>query len=483
MALITIDNFIGGSRRKTSNYIDGFDPSSGKVFLKIADSQREDAEMAIDVAQEAFKNWSATDVNQRSKLLLKVADIIESRLEDFAEAESQDQGKPVWLAKTVDIPRVIYNFRSFATAVLHRRDRSTFLDGQAALSFTSKEPVGVAVLISPWNLPLYLLSFKIAPAVICGNTVVCKPSEFTSLTASMLCDVLNEAGFPPGVVNMVFGTGPKVGGTLVSDPRVRLISFTGSTETAEKIRFAAAPYPKRLSLELGGKNAAIIFDDCDFEKCIQVTLRSSFINQGEVCLCTSRIFVQKGIYEIFLQRFVEETKKLNVGDPKDPNNFIGALVSKQHYEKVKSYIDLAKHEKLKILCGEEPLLLPTSHSQGYYLRPCVVTGANDESRLMQEEIFGPVVCVNSFEDEEEVIRRANNSSYGLCVTIWTENVNKIHRLAKQLQVGTVWANCWLVRDLHVPFGGVKNSGVGREGIVQSLNFYSESKTTCIQIAT
>ncbi|ESN96808.1 hypothetical protein HELRODRAFT_102275 [Helobdella robusta] len=476
-----IDNFVNGVRLKSDKYLDGFNPATGEVFLKIVDSGLSEAKEAINSAEKAFDSWSKTDINLRSKILLKIADLIEDRLDEFARAESLDQGKPAWLAKTLDIPRVIHNFRIFATAALHKRDRCHYMENQSAFSYTSKHPVGVALLISPWNLPLYLLTFKLAPALITGNTVVCKPSEFTSLTASMLCDVCNLAGLPPGVLNMVFGTGQKVGSHLVSDPRIKIVSFTGSTATAEKIRLASVTQNKKLSLELGGKNAAIVFEDCNLEKCLMTMLRSCFLNQGEICLCISRIFVQSGIYETFVKRFVEETKKIKVGDPNDDSNFMGALVSKEHYQKVTDYVQLARKEKISVLCGDEQLTLPGSHINGYFVRPHILTGMKDDSQLMQEEIFGPVVCVTSFDDELEVIKRANNSSYGLCATLWSENIHKVHRIARQLQVGTVWANCWMVRDLHVPFGGVKNSGVGKEGVVQSLNFFTETKTTCIQM--
>jgi acyl-CoA reductase-like NAD-dependent aldehyde dehydrogenase len=305
----------------------------------------------------------------------------------------------------------------------------------------------------------------------------------TSVTAWMLCRILTEAGLPDGVVNMVFGTGPKVGSILVSHPQTQLISFTGSTATAERIRLASAPYCKKLSLELGGKNAAVIFDDTDVDKCISTTIRSSFLNQGEICLCTSRLFVQRGIFDSFIDKFVQATRNIKVGDPTQNSSWMGALISKEHKEKVLSFIKLAQDEGLKICCGEsvDSLTLDAANQQGYFVQPTVIVNPTDSSRLMQEEIFGPVVCIVPFTTETEVLERVNNSKYGLCATVWTSDVGKAHRVARKLQVGTVWVNCWLVRDLHMPFGGVKSSGIGREGVADSVDFYTEVKTVCVQI--
>lgn len=476
----TINNYINGERITTPTYLDGFDPANDKVFLKIADSDVTQAAQAVSAAENAFVEWSRTDVNERCRLMQVLAGLLEDHMEEFARAESRDQGKPVWLARKVDIPRAVLNFRMYAGSMLYDSDKSTYQESMHTLNYTSKEPVGVALLISPWNLPLYLLTFKMAPALIAGNTIVCKPSEFTSLTASMLCDLCAQAGFPAGVVNIVFGTGSRAGSALVQDPRIRLISFTGSTPTAHKIRSLAAPFNKKLSLELGGKNAAVIFDDCDFDKCIQTTIRSSFMNQGEICLCTSLIFVQKGIYKRFVERFVQETKKLKVGDPKE-ENFMGPLNSSPHMKKVQGYIDLAKSSGLQILCGQEDLELKEELKDGYFVRPHVITGMSDDSPLMQEEIFGPVTCITPFETEAEVVTRVNKSQYGLSATVWSSNINTVHKVSRQLRVGTVWVNCWMIRDLRMPFGGFKDSGVGREGLVESLEFYTEARVVCVQM--
>jgi acyl-CoA reductase-like NAD-dependent aldehyde dehydrogenase len=424
--------------------------------------------------------WSKMSPKQRSHLLLKIADAIEERLEEFAEAESRDQGKPVWLAKKVDIPRAVHNFRFFGTAILHTLGTSTILSEVQATNYTCRSPVGVAGLISPWNLPIYLLSFKVAPALAAGCTVVCKPSEMTSWTAHLMAKVMKDIGLPPGVCNIVYGTGPRAGEAIVKHPSVPIISFTGSTAVGRRIQSVSAPFVKRLSLELGGKNAGIVFKDADLDKCVSTMIRSSFINQGEVCLTTSRIYVQEEIFQNFLDRFVRMTKEIKVGDPNDPDNMLGALVSKEHMAKVKGYIDLARSEGCRIVCGDEDLNLPQHNRNGYFLRPTVVCDVSDESRLMKEEVFGPVTCVVPFRTEEEAIRRANDVEYGLCACVWSENSGTTHRVAQAMEVGTVWVNCWLVRDLNVPFGGAKMSGVGREGLKDSLEFYTEVKTVCIK---
>ncbi|XP_061181461.1 2-aminomuconic semialdehyde dehydrogenase-like [Saccostrea echinata] len=481
MEKVIVQNFVNGKFVPTEKYIDSFDPSTGEVWAKIPDSGEKEINDAVTAAKAAFPKWSSTPVLDRSKLMLRIADLIEARQNEFAELESKDQGKPVWLAKTVDIPRLMHNFRSYATSVLHDVNRSTVMEPVGAINYTVREAVGVAGLISPWNLPLYLLSFKIAPAIACGNTVVAKPSEMTSVTAWKLCQIFEEAGVPPGVINIVFGVGPQAGEALVKHPDVPLISFTGGTVTAKKIREAAAPYCKKFSLELGGKNAAVIFDDADLEKCLSTSLRSSFANQGEICLCTSRIYVQKQLYPKFLEKFVTETKKIRVGDPRNEKTFMGALISKEHLTKVKGYVDLAEKEGATIACGKEDLNLEDGNKNGYFMRPTVITDVKDDSRLMKEEIFGPVTCIVPFDTEEEAIRRANDVEYGLSATVWTENASRLHRVSKSLQVGTVWANCWLVRDLNMPFGGVKNSGVGFEGNTDSLEFFTNEKTICVKL--
>ncbi|XP_062599269.1 2-aminomuconic semialdehyde dehydrogenase-like [Saccostrea cucullata] len=402
MEKVIVQNYVNGKFVQTEKYIDSFDPSTGEVWAKIPDSGETEVNDAVTAAKAAFPKWSSTPVLDRSKLMLRIADLIEARQNEFAELESRDQGKPVWLAKSVDIPRLMHNFRSYATSVIHDVNRSTVMEPVGAINYTVREAVGVAGLISPWNLPLYLLSFKIAPAIACGNTVVAKPSEMTSVTAWKLCQIFEEAGVPPGVINIVFGVGPRAGEALVKHPDVPLISFTGGTVTAKRIREAAAPYCKKFSLELGGKNAAVIFDDADLEKCLSTSIRSSFANQGEICLCTSRIYVQKQLYPKFLEKFVTETKKIRVGDPRNEKTFMGALISKEHLAKVKGYVDLAEKEGATIACGKEDLKLEESNKNGYFMRPTVITDVKDDSRLMKEEIFGPVTCIVPFDTEEEV---------------------------------------------------------------------------------
>lgn len=482
MKYLVLENYIGGKFVPCSKLMESFDPSTGEIYCKVPDSGPEEVDAAVSAAKEAFPDWSAKSPAERAKVLNKLADLIEARLEEFAQAESKDQGKTITFARNVDIPRSAYNFRFFASSVLHHTNDCSQMDHMGCLNYTVRCPVGVAGLISPWNLPLYLLTWKIAPAVATGNTVVAKPSEMTSVTAWMMCQLLEEAGFPPGVVNIVFGTGPRAGDALVSHPDVPLISFTGSTATARMITERSAPYCKKLSLELGGKNPAVIFADADMDQSISTTVRSSFSNQGEICLCTSRIFVERSIYPEFLTRFVEAVRRWKTGVPSDPSNDNGALISKEHLQKVKGYVALALAEGAQVHCGEgvDNLTLPQHNADGYFMLPTVISGVKDSSALMQEEIFGPVTCVTPFDEEEEVISRANGVRYGLSATVWSRDVGRVHRVARKLQAGLVWTNCWLVRDLNLPFGGMKNSGIGREGGKDSYHFFTEVKVITIK---
>ena len=406
--------------------------------------------------------------------------LIEDRLEEFAIAESIDQGKPLFLSRTVEIPRAVYNFRFFASYILHHKEESSQLTQAKAFNYTTRLPAGVAVLISPWNLPLYSLTWKIAPCIASGCTCVAKPSEFTSNTAFMMTDCLLKSGIPPGVVNILFGTGPVAGYQLVVHPNINLISFTGGTLTGSKIKQATATDHKKLSLELGGKNAAIIFEDCDLEKYINDIGRSCFQNSGQICLCSSRVFVHKDIFDKFIEALKKYAQSLKLGDPLNPNTKMGPVVSHQHYQKIKSYIDIAVKNDLHIVCGETiDEKSADIDTNGYFILPTIITNVSDSSQLMQEEIFGPVVCVTKFEKEDEVIERANNSKYGLSATVWTNNIGRAHRVAQRLQVGTTWVNCFLVRDLHMPFGGMKESGIGRESSEESIEFFTEVKTICV----
>lgn len=476
-------NYINGEfvAPKEGRYLPNYNPATGEVYSEIPDSGLLDVVAAIQSANKAFETWSKIKTSDRADFLYKIADRIDARADELALAESIDQGKPVKLAKNMDIKRAALNFRFFAGAILHHKEMATEADG-GLLNYTTRSPLGVAGLITPWNLPLYLLTWKIAPALACGNTAVCKPSEFTPMTASLLCEIFSEVGLPPGVCNMVHGTGQEVGNALVAHPGVPLISFTGGTVTGEKIQQTAAPHFKKLSLELGGKNANIIFNDADLRLAVPTSIRSSFLNQGEICLCGSRIFVQEDIYEKFLEDFVKQTEALKVGDPLHEDTFMGPVVSRAHYDKVMSKIEQAKQEKGKILAGGGmPQDLDDKHKKGYFIRPTIIADLDYCSTLQQEEIFGPVVTISSFKYANEAVKWANTTPYGLSASIWTQDVLKAHKIASQLKVGTVWVNCWLERDLRVPFGGVKASGIGREGGDYSIDFYTEVKNICLKI--
>ncbi|KAF3849792.1 hypothetical protein F7725_019511 [Dissostichus mawsoni] len=457
---LVLENFIGGKFVPCRTHIDSYDPSVGEVYCRVPDSGAPEVGGGSGgAAKEAFPGWSARSPEQRAQVLNKLADLLDANVEEFAQAESRDQGKTVTFARTVDIPRSAYNFRFFASSLLHHTNDCSQTDHMGCLHYTIRCPVG------PLEPPLYLLTWKIAPAIAAGNTVVAKPSEMTSVTAWMMCKLMQQAGVPPGVVNIVFGTGPKAGDALVGHPDVPLVSFTGSTATAQCITERSAPYCKKLSLELGGKNPAIIFADADLDRCIETTVRSSFSNQGEICLCTSRIYVEGSIYSEFLERFVAAAKKWKTGAPSDPSNDNGALISKEHLEKVRSFVALAKSEGGTVHCGEgvDQLHLPERNAKGYFMPATVISGISDSSRVMQEEIFGPVTCVSPFDSEEEAVSKGNGVRYGLAATVWSQDVGKVHRMARKIQAGLVWTNCWLVRDLNLPFGGMKNSGVGRRG--------------------
>ncbi|XP_032810842.1 2-aminomuconic semialdehyde dehydrogenase [Petromyzon marinus] len=480
--LLVLENYINGEFVASETHVDSFEPSTGNVYCRVPDSGEAEVNAAVEAAKRAFPAWAARSPQERGRILTRLAELIESRLEELAIAESHDQGKTVEHARTVDIPRAAYNFRFFASAVQHYTTECTQADHVGCMHYTVRSPVGVVGLISPWNLPLYLLTWKIAPAIALGNTVVAKPSELTSVTAWMLCMLLREAGVPPGVVNVVLGTGQKAGAALVGHPDVPAISFTGSTATACDITVRSALHCKRLSLELGGKNPAVIFADADLDACVATTVRSSFANQGEICLCTSRIYVQRPIFKEFLEKFVKAARAWKVGPPDDFTSNMGPLISKEHLAKVRGYVELAERDGGQVLCGEgvDPLLLPPRCQGGYFLAPTVITGVPDDSPAMQEEIFGPVVCVSPFEDEDEAVTRSNGVRYGLAAVVWSRDVARVHRVAKRLQAGIVWTNCWLIRELNLPFGGMKASGIGREGAKDSFEFFTDVKTITIK---
>jgi aminomuconate-semialdehyde/2-hydroxymuconate-6-semialdehyde dehydrogenase len=477
-----IRNYINGELIEpiAGKYLDNYNPSRGEIYSLIPDSDEADVDKATKAAQAAFPEWSTTSKEKRSKILQNLAQLIEENLDQLAEAESKDNGKPLSLAKRVDIPRSAANFNFYATGILHYASESHSME-DAAINYTLREPIGVCGCISPWNLPLYLFTWKIAPALAAGNTVVAKPSEVTPFTAYLLSELCIEAGLPKGVLNIVHGLGHKVGAAITKHLDIPVISFTGGTITGAEILRTAGPMFKKMSLELGGKNPNIIFDDCDFDKALSTTVYSSFANQGQICLCGSRIFVQRGIYEKFKKAFVEKTKKLKVGNPFDKKTNLGAVVSKSHMQKVLSYVDLAKKEGGTILSGGNQVQLTDEFSKGWYIEPTIIEGLSFDCRTNQEEIFGPVVTIMPFDAEEEVLMMANSTKYGLASTVWTENITKAHNVAAKLHTGIVWVNCWLIRDLRTPFGGVKNSGIGREGGFNAFDFFTEPKNVCVKL--
>ncbi len=479
--MLKIKHFINGELVEpvSGAYLDNIDPAVGAAYSLVPDGDSADVERAVSAAEAAFPGWAGTPADERSRILLKIADGIERRLGEFARAECVDNGKPLALARTIEIPRAVKNFRFFATAILHARSETHAMDG-VALNYTLRQPRGICGLISPWNLPLYLFSWKVAPAIATGNTAVAKPSEVTPMTAFMLADVCREAGLPPGVLNIVHGLGAKVGAAITAHPKITTISFTGGTVTGREIARTAAPLFKKISLELGGKNPNIVFADADMNRAVSESVRAAYANQGQICLCGSRIFVERPVYESFVSAFVAATKKLRVGDPLETGVDQGAIVSKPQFEKVSHYVQLARDEGGEILAGGSP---PPPVSErckgGYFFTPTVITGLGPECRVNQEEIFGPVASIIPFDSEDEVVDYANGTAYGLSATLWTQNLPRAHRVAERVNSGTVWVNCWLLRDLRVPFGGMKQSGVGREGGDEALRFFMEPKNVCI----
>jgi aminomuconate-semialdehyde/2-hydroxymuconate-6-semialdehyde dehydrogenase len=476
-----ISNFIDGQFVEPvgRKYLDNIEPATGKPYSQVPDSDARDVELAVAAAERAFPEWSRRSAAERSRILLRIVDLIERDLEKLARAESIDTGKPLSLARGLDIPRAASNFRFFATAILHTESEAHITDN-VAFNYTLRQPRGIAGLISPWNLPLYLLSWKIAPAIAVGNTAIAKPSELTPMTALLLCEIAREAELPKGVLNIVHGTGPSVGAPITAHPKITTISFTGGTVTGRKVAEAGAPLFKKISLELGGKNPNIVFADADLDAAIAGSVRSSFANQGQVCLCGSRVFVERSAYDDFVNRFLEKVMELKSGDPLDEKTEQGAIVSKTQLDKVKFYVDLAQKEGGQIaLGGKAPEPINDRCRDGYFFKPTVITGLPVSCRTNREEIFGPVVTITPFDSEEEVIGYANDCEYGLASSVWTQNLNRAHRVAEKINTGTVWVNCWLVRDLRVPFGGMKQSGVGREGGEEALRFFTEPKNICI----
>ncbi len=480
--MVTIENFVNGEFIKPTGgeWIDKVDPATGQVVAKVPVSGSADVDHAVAAASEAFPGWSSISQTQRSNLLQTLADLLAKNSDAFAESESRDTGKPLALARAIDIPRAIQNLRFFAEAARHWSSESHH--DQAGFNYTLRAPHGVSGCIAPWNLPIYLLTWKIAPALATGNTVVAKPSEVTPQTAYLLGQLAREAGIPRGVLNIIHGPGEPTGSALVSHPNVKVVTFTGGTQTGKKIATMAAPALKKISLELGGKNPSLIFDDCAFDKMIPETVRSGFTNQGEVCLCTSRILVHDSIYAKFKEQFVPRVAQLRVKDPLAADCEQGALVSEAHFTKILGAIEQAKSEGGKVLCGGHAVKLEGRCAGGFFVAPTVIEGLGPHCATNQAEIFGPVVALQPFASDEDAIRLANDSAYGLSATIWTNNLQRTHRLARELNSGIIWVNTWLKRDLRTPFGGMKSSGLGREGGLDALRFFTEPKNVCLELS-
>jgi len=460
--------------------MDNINPATGEIFCQIPDSNEKDIAIAISAAKRAFPAWSVTPAEERFKILNRIATLIDEHSDEMALAETTDTGKPLWLSKRVDIPRASANFRFFATGIMHFAAESHAMENKA-INYTLRQPLGIVGCISPWNLPLYLFTWKIAPALAAGNCVIAKPSEVTPVTAFLLSRLCKEAGLPDGVLNIVHGQGSTTGEAIVKHPDVKAISFTGSTRAGARIASIAAPMFKKLSLELGGKNPNIIFADCNWEKMLKTAIQSSFSNQGQICLCGSRIIIEETIYDRFKKEFLGQVRQLKVGDPLEDSSKQGALVSQQHFEKVMKAIDIAKQEGGTILCGGNAVKLEGRCANGYFIEPTVIEALGSECQTNTEEIFGPVVTLQKFKKEEEALQLANACSYGLSASIWTQDISCANRVAAKVEAGIVWVNCWLLRDLRTPFGGTKNSGVGREGGWEALRFFTEAKNVCVEL--
>jgi len=473
-------NFINGTycHPVEDGWIENVNPADGTSLGRIADSTEKDVEQAVIAASNAQTQWGESTLEQRSRILSKIGDLIEENIESLAIAECEDSGKPISRALAIEIPRAASNFHFFANAITQFSSESHESVGQNAINFTLRQPLGVVGCISPWNLPLYLFTWKIAPALAAGNCVIAKPSELTPRTASMLGELCNQAGLPAGVLNIVQGTGARTGQAILEHEKIKAISFTGGTATGEHVARVVAPKFKKLSLELGGKNPNIVFADCNYERALETTIQSSFANQGQICLCGSRIFVESSIYEKFKTDLVERTGQLTIGHPAEKETTIGAMVSGDHYRKVLSYFDEIDSANASILCGGKPATV-AGYEQGFYIEPTIIEVQHNRCRLNQEEIFGPVVTLMPFNNEEELIEMANDVKYGLSATIWTRDLDRTMRLSKKIECGVVWINTWLMRDLRTPFGGMKDSGVGREGGQEALRFFTEPKNICI----
>ena len=474
-------NFIDGEFiiPHSGKYIDNINPATGELIGRIASSESQDVQTAVDAASDSLKSWSSLSMENRINWLNKIADALESNKELIAKTESRDTGKPISLARRVDANRSVSNFRFFAQFASEQTPMEFKMDD--AMNFVHRKPVGIVGLITPWNLPLYLLTWKIAPALVMGNTIVAKPSELTPLTANLFASILQDIDFPKGVFNIVHGLGPSAGQAILEHPEIKAISFTGGTQTGRIVARTAAPLFKKLSLELGGKNATIILDDADLEVAAKGAARAGFTNSGQVCLCGSRILVDASVSTKFTKLLLDEVRSMRQGDPSDEDTDIGSVISIQHLEKVESYIELAKQEGGNILTGgKRPSFSNSEITHGAFLEPTVIGGLSIDSRTATEEIFGPVVTIHTFENQEQAIEMANSTEYGLAGSVWTTDLERGKQFSKQIETGIMWVNTWLHRDLRTPFGGVKNSGVGREGGLWSLSFFSEMTNICVK---
>ncbi len=479
--MIKIENYINGQlvAPQMGNYLDNVEPATGRVYSLVPESTESDLELAIQAAEAAKENWANTSLEKRAEILCRLADLIDINADELAKAEAIDNGKAITFAKAVDIYRSSANIRFFAHAGTQFSSESHAM-GNLAINYTLRDPIGIVGCISPWNFPLYLFTWKIAPALACGNVVIAKPSEVTPMTAYLFSKLCIEAGLPAGVLNILHGTGGSIGGPITTHPKIKAVSFTGGSATGAHITKATAGMFKKLSLELGGKNPTVVFADCDFDETVSEVVRAAFSNQGQICLCGSRIYIERPIYDKFKATFIEKVQQINIGDPLAASTQHGATVSEDHMNKILSYIELAQQEGGTILTGGKRRTLDGRCKDGFFIEPTVIEGLSNQCHTNQEEIFGPVCTIMPFDTEQEAIKLANGTQYGLASSVWTNDLKRAHRVAKQIEAGIVWINCWLLRDLRTPFGGVKSSGVGREGGLEAMRFFTEPKNVCVK---